>query len=145
MFFKRKPDPKKMDAIAEAIGGFMKMSLEAVDKSELTEADQAVADCFLFGAVDFMAQSNKIGDTQTVSKITGLVLAKYLSVDMDSAWERVLSMASMSSGEAGKAIMSQGGKAFHDFARSQNPESLLVLRELINGEYFSVTKCFSHP
>ena len=139
MFFKGKPDPKKMDAIAEAIGAFMTMSLELVEKDRLTEADQAVVDCFLFGAVDFMAQSNRMGDTQTVSKIAGLVLAKYLSVDMDSAWERVFSMASMSGGKAGKAIMSQGGKAFHDFARSQNPESLLVLRELINGQYFSVT------
>lgn len=140
MFFKRKPDPKKIDAIAEAIGGFMKMSLEAVDKSQLTEADQVVADCFLFGAVDFMAQSNKIGDTQTVSKITGLVLAKYLSVDMDSAWERTLSMASMSNDETGKAIMAQGAKAFHSFVKSNNPESVLVLRELIGGKYFSVTQ-----
>lgn len=140
MFFKKKPDPKKMDAIAEVIGGFMKMSLEVVDKNQLTEAGRAVADCFLFGAVDFMAQSNKMGDTQTVSKIAGLVLTKYLSVDMNSAWERVLSMASMSNDKAGKSIMAQGGKAFHDFAKSQNPESVLVLRELINGEYFTVTE-----
>ncbi|GEM_PF-3021917 len=138
MIFKRKPDSKKMDAMAEAVGGFIRLSLEAVDKKRLTEADWAVVDCFLFGAVDFMAQSNKMGDTETVRKITGLVLVKYLSVDMDTAWQRVLSMASMSNEKAGKALMGQGAKSLHDFLKSQNPESMLVLREIISGEYFTV-------
>lgn len=140
MFFKKKSDSQKIDAIAESIGGFMRLSLEAVDKIQLDDAGQAVADCFLFGAVDFMAQSNKMGDTQTVSKIAGLVLVKYLSIDMESAWERVLSMASMSNDKVGQAIMAQGAKAFHGFAKSHNPESILVLRGLIDGGYFSVTQ-----
>ena len=137
MFFKKKPDPKKMDAMAETIAAFMKMSIAAIEKNELTEVDEVVIDCFLFGIVDFMAHSNKMRDTSSVSKIVGLVLVKYMAVGTDQAWSRLESMVSMSNETAGQFVMRQGGQAFQDFARSQDPRSVLVLNDIVSGDYFS--------
>lgn len=138
MFFrKKKPDPEKMDAIAGAVGIYIKMSLAVMETKKLREIDHSVIDAFIFGAVDYMAQSSKMGDSETVSKITGLVLTKHLGENLDAAWERVISMASMSSTKAGLEVMRLGGKSFREFAKTQDPKTALVLKDLIEGDYFA--------
>lgn len=137
MFFKKKADPNKMDAIAEPIAAFMHMSIDKISKRPLSEIDEVVIDTYLFGVVDLMAQSNKMGDTETVGKIAGLVLVKYMSVDMDQAWSRLESMVTMSKEPAGKAVMTQGGKAFRAFVKDRDLNSVFILNEIIEGDYFA--------